>query len=207
MEFDELLKSFEHLIKENQNKDLFGSSNPSVAAERLCLDFLKARGYSVREPIVYPFKIKKLDDLIVLFGGLVQRHYPKNILPYTNDKRDRKIAKALVEGRMRDDNINRAAALQQCGQIIHTVFENLDRFNFEGVPSFGVFGQKNMGWVTDKALQLMNEKIKREEEINLEIYIKNLEKEESLQDDGGYTMEDLKAAEKRLEEAYGKEKG
>ena len=163
MDFDAFLGEMQKLITASQQGDLFG--NKKVFASKAmdtCEDFLKTNGYGVRKPIKYPDNINRLDDLINLFYTLLKGKYPDYLTPYSNTQRDRAIAKKFVTNRMEQDNISRADALKQCGSIIRTVFNSPHIFKFESPPTFGIFGQAEMGWITDRSLQIINDSIKKD---------------------------------------------
>ena len=135
MDFDKFLGEMQRLITASQQGDLFG--NKTVFAERTaeaCVEFLKEYGYSVRPPTIYSSKITKLDDLISMFYMLEKGIYDSHLLPYSNVKRDRAIAKSFVARRINDDGISKNTALQQCGLIIRTVFRHPEIFKFETPP-------------------------------------------------------------------------
>jgi hypothetical protein len=60
-------------------------------------------------------------------------------------------------------NLNKKQALCECAEIINTVFDREDDFNFNLPLSFEMFGQQSAGWITKKAIYIMNsEKEKRD---------------------------------------------
>jgi len=205
MDFDKFLGEMQKLITASQQGDLFG--NKKMFAEKsikVCVELLKGQDYSVRPPMGHPVKITKLDGLITMFYGFLRNTYEPHLLPYSNEKRDRAIAKAFVEGRVKTDMISRNAALQQCGLIIQTIFKHPEIFKFDTPPTFGILGQKEMGWVTDRAVQLINKEIAKDKEISLERAVDEMTKkiEESYR--MGYSLDELVAIQKKLEERHGK---
>jgi len=201
MDFDEFLGAMQKLITASQQADLFG--NKKVFAERsakAAAEFLKGEGYSVRPPINYPVEITKLDELLSMFYGLLSDIYEPHLLPYSNKKKDRVIAKAFIEGRMETDKISKNAALRQCGLIIQTIFRHPKIFKFKTPPTFGILGQKEMGWITDRAIQLINKRIVKDKEISLKKAIdkmtENIEKNCQM----GYSLEELTSIQRKLEE-------
>jgi hypothetical protein len=96
-----------------------------------------------------------------------EQHFPEFAVPYNKTAHDRKLAKLFVASRMEAEGISREKAMQQCASIIHTFFKHIDKFNLEITLSFGIFGQANMGWLTNKIIDLMNtDMLKREKEKN-----------------------------------------
>jgi hypothetical protein len=189
----------------SQQGDMF--SNKKMFSEQsadICVEFLKGQGYSVRPPMGYPVEITKLDDLITVFYGHLRNIYEPHLLPYSNDKRDRAVAKSFVEGRMETDMVSRHAALQQCALIIETIFKHPEIFKFETPPTFGILGQKGMGWVTDRAVQLINKAITKDQEISLMKAVDNMTKKIEENCQMGYSLDELVAIQKKLEEQDGK---
>jgi len=209
MDFDKFLGEMQKLIAASQQADLFG--NKEMFTEKsagICVEFLKGLGYSVRSPMIYPFKINKLDELIAMFYMLEKGIYDKHLLPYSNVKRDRAIAKSFVERRMQDDGITKSTAMQQCGLIIRTVFRHPEIFKFETPPTFGVFGQGDMGWVTERAVQIINKDIAKEATTAAERAAdKMTEKIEKVYTDIGFSAAQLDALREKLEDQYGKKEG
>ena len=199
MDFDKFLGEMQKLITASQQGDLFGNKDVFIdKSVRICEEFLKASGFSVRRPMNYPNKIKKPDDLIKLFYMLVEKNHEDYLSVSSNTSRDRAIAKAFVKHRIEDGNLDYNTALQQCGMIITQVFKRTDVFKFDTAPSFGIFGQGDMAWVTERAVQLINEDIKKEKEIfhkqTIDRMTEELEKESS-----GISLEELEKIRARME--------
>lgn len=201
MDFDKFLGEMQELIVASQQGDLFG--NKEMFAEqstKVCIEFLKGQGYSVRPPMGYPVKITKLDGLITMFYSHLRNIYEPHLLPYSNDKKDRAVAKAFVEGRVKADMISRNAALQQCALIIRTIFRHPEIFKFKTPPTFGILGQKEMGWITDRAIQLINKEIAKDKEISLERAVDEMTERIEKNYQMGYSLDELTAIQKRQEE-------
>jgi hypothetical protein len=141
-----------------------------TAEDRLvdaCLEFIFSRGYKLSENIIplHP-EIKNINDLINFFYNMFNRYHPDMLL-YKNNDQDRSIAKAFVESRKQAEGISDEMALAQCVEIIKVIFENEAKFNFTMPLSFSIFGQKNCYWITEFAVRMLNDKIKRDrEELN-----------------------------------------
>jgi len=140
--------------------DLFGADISSI--EKICGEFLQARGYVLRksENVISAKPIKNVQDLIEYFYMLQKKYHP-DIYIYRNRERDLSIASALIESRQRDDGLTKEAALKQCAAIIQTLFEEEDKFGFTTPITFGFLGQKNCGWITEMALTLLNDKMRK----------------------------------------------
>lgn len=136
---------------------------------KVCREFLEKRGYkTIRCRYTYP-KIKKSTDLIELFDALFTRNHPDLIAPYRKKSVDRTIAKRFVDARTKASNSSKEQALLECAEIISTIFKYESEFKFTMPLSFGMLGQEKCGWITDKAIQLMNQRKAREDEIRAEV--------------------------------------
>jgi len=176
-----ILHCIEEGLLETQQENLFGSE--SAGLDNACINYLRYKGYSVRKPLMPPYEIKKLNDLISLFYVFLSKHNKKGELVYKNEKQDLKIAKSLVESIQNTDGLSRQAAMKQCASIIQIVFKNIDRFKFNIPLTFGIFGQKNMSWVTELAIKIMNEKIAEYKEQAVEKKIEKIT--------AGYSKKDI----------------
>lgn len=204
MHFAGFLDEVQKLITAFQQGDLFGDKATLVEkSAEVCVEFLKGQGYSIGLPNSYPAKIIKPDELIAMFYGFVRDIYPKHLWSCSNGKRDRAIAKAFIERRMKEDNIDRKTAMNQCAFIIQTIFKRPDIFKFETPPTFGVLGQGEMGWLTERAVQLINKQVTKNEAIAVERAVDEMTKRiEETQI--GYSLEELEAIRKKLEAKDGK---
>ncbi len=129
---------------------------------KYCKNFLLSLGYKVVNPMKGDFKAKTIDDLFHLFYDLL-RHYHPEVEVYQNLDRDRKIASRFVEARILGGSISEKRALDECAEIILTVFRHEAEFNFNLPLTFEMFGQVSCGWITDKAIRIMNKTRERRE--------------------------------------------
>ena len=133
--------------------------------EDYCKEFLLKSGYRVVRPLKTRFKATREDDLFHLFYDRLKYYHPETSV-YSNLKRDRAIASRFVKARMELGDVSKEYALNECAEIILTVFEHEADFNFNLPLTFEMFGQANCAWITEKAIDIMNEKReKREAEI------------------------------------------
>jgi len=139
-----------------------------VRLENACVEFLKCRGYKVSKPQQYiNSKVKDLKDLVTLFYSLLDRKLDGTnyTMSYRNNlTKDLTIAKRFVESRMEANGISRDVALKECANIIQTVFKHYNDFNFKYLISFSIFGQKKLGWITEKAIHILNNSLRGEVE-------------------------------------------
>lgn len=115
-------------------------------------------GYKVSDPIVVDDKIVSLKDLRNYFYLCLWSKYPYRQSHYLegNWKSELRIFKLFVESRELS-GLNRFNAIQECVRIINTIFEYSDQFNFKNPIDIRVLGQDKSGWITQKALSIINE--------------------------------------------------
>jgi hypothetical protein len=123
---------------------------------KYCKEFLLDLGYKVVNPVNYKFKVTRIEDLFNLFYDRLEYYHPEMTGVYRNLNRDRATASRFVEARAKASGIDEKYALSECAEIILTVFEYEDEFNFNLPLTFEMFGQVNCGWITDKAVRIMN---------------------------------------------------
>lgn len=164
-EFDKLIQRIQDGITETFQSAVFdGSDFKHKSLIGACKEFLTEYGYKVIEPVKYVYNINNIDGLIHLFHALSDAKHPELLNNYRNLAKDRKIASLFVKARMEASNINKEKARQECAEIIKTIFEYESEFNFNIPLTFGILGQKNCGWVTDKAIQIINKKKQNKKE-------------------------------------------
>lgn len=150
-----------------QQNTIFGGSNDEILKN--CVEYLRHYGYTVISPKKFGKKIKNSRDLIEYFYELLNRKTPENYATSYNEIRDLKVAKSFVESRMAVSGASKEYALNECGEIVKTLFDNYEEFNFKYQLSFSIFGQSKLKWVTDRALQIMNKKLYEKEEEEAEV--------------------------------------
>lgn len=133
----------------------FLSPDPEKLA-KVCKGFLIFMGYKVVDPIERTFNVKNINDLITLFYAYLDYKHPELAGSHRNIKKDRAIAKRFLEARMEIGSLNKEYALNECAEIIKTIFDREPEFNFTIPLSFEIFGQQALGWITKKAVELMN---------------------------------------------------
>ena len=198
----EILDQMEACLSALKQTDIIGPNFNSI--DDLCIEWLKDRHYSVRPPIGYPVKITKLDEIISMFYDFLSTAYQKHLLPPSNIMRDRAIAKAFIEKRMEADKISRKDAMQQCALIVQTVLRTPEVFKFETPPTFGIFGQAEMGWITERAIKIINEQITKDQKFAVEKAVDEMTESIEKNYKMGYSLEELAACQKKLEGQYGK---
>jgi hypothetical protein len=121
-----------------------------------CKKLLTFVGYKIVEPVGKRYNVKDINGLIDLFYAYLDYKHPELIATHRNIKKDRALAKRFVDARMEAGNINKQQALNECAQIIQTIFEREPEFNFTIPLSFEMLGQDAAGWITKKAVEFLN---------------------------------------------------
>lgn len=191
-EFEKITKKIYDGWLETQQGSFLGDANTSFdSLTNACIEYLKFKGYKVVEPTKPKYNIKKLDDLIHLFYAFSDNRHPELMNNYRHIDRDRKIASALVRSRREATGYGMKVAMNECGEIIETIFEHEKEFNFTIPITFGILGQKNCGWITDKSIQIMNRKrLKAAEEKKVE-YIAKLDEKYDAEPDGFGDLDEI----------------
>jgi len=144
--------------------------------ENYCKEFLLESGYRVVKPLKARFKAKREDDLFHLFYDRLKYYHP-DLSVYSNLKRDRAIASRFVKARMELGDISKEYALNECAEIILTVFEHENDFNFNLPLTFEMFGQANCAWITEKAIGIINKKKEKREALIIDKMIEEYNNE------------------------------
>lgn len=132
-------------------------------------------GYQVTEPILVNDKVVTLKDLRNYFFMRLWSKYPNRYKYYVdNIKNEFRMVRLFVESR-EAKGLNRFNAVQQCVAIINAIFDHEEEFNFKNPIDIRVIGQAKAGWITEKALQIVNNKLLKEREKEAERKIAEME--------------------------------
>jgi len=129
-----------------------------------------------------------------LFYAYLDYRHPELAGTHRNIKKDRAIAKRFLEARMEIGSLNKEYALDECAQIIKTIFDREPEFNFTIPLSFEILGQQTLGWITKKAVEFMNfERELKEQKLIEAIQEKHVEKylKEHGEDSLGFDVDEL----------------
>lgn len=181
-----------------EQSTLFG--DPYENLELACVKFLKHRGYTVVIPKTFKTKIKTTQDLIELFYDRLNKMDVSNHKHSSTAGKDNAVAKRMLDGRMAATGASKEYSLGECGEIVNTLFDNLDKFNFKYSLSFSVFGQSKLKWVTDKIIDIMNEKKAKDNEKKAESIADEIIQNTDTSDLGFSDLDDIL---KRMEEENG----
>ena len=189
---DDILDEISCALKELDQDNVFVSlPERHSALLDACQRYLRYQGFKTIAPERRTYNIKKLDDLIHLFYSFSDHNHPELMNSYRNFGRDRKIASGMVKSRMEANGYGMPIAMNECADIIETIFNHESEFNFKIPISFGILGQKNCGWITDKAIQIINRKKIKAKEERRRNYIKELDKKYDAEPDGFGDLDEL----------------
>lgn len=132
-------------------------------------------GYQVTDPILADTKVVTLTDLRnYFFKRLWSKHPSSQQYSIDNIKSDLRLIRLFVEAR-EEKGLNRFNAIQQCVAIIDIIFNYEEEFCFKEPISIGVLGQAKSGWITEKALYILNTNLRKEEELEIERRVDEIE--------------------------------
>ena len=189
-------------VSESDQTNLY-SKGETPQLVMACIEYLKFKGYKVIQLPKGIDTVKSLDDLISFFYSILGRKHPGYVSDYRNIAENRAIAKRFVEARSKTSGISKKEALNECAEIIRTVFNNEYEFNFKHKITFRIFGQDKFGWVTDKAIQIINKNL----EVGYEEFAeKRREEMIDAQDKKDLGFGDLQEILDKLEKDNGREK-
>lgn len=190
LEFIDKLKS---IILMSEQVTIFNNGNCIDKIIEESIRYLRFKGFKISPPQIFKNKIINIDDLIRHFYSLLNNRESARYTTSYNIARDRATAKRFLCSRMLSTGASKEYALNECGEIISTVFKNEKEFKFKYAITFSIFGQNNFKWVTDKAIQLMNEGILERSEERAEILREKVIAAQSTDDLGFNDIDDLLA--------------
>ena len=138
---------------------LFGKPEMGQLDEA-CVKYLKFKGYKIIKPANRSHNVKTLNELICFFYSRLDSRHPECVNSYRSVIKDRVIAKKFIEARMKASDVNKKEALNECVEIIKVLFAYESEFHFKYEMNFKMFGQDKLGWITDKAIQIINRESK-----------------------------------------------
>lgn len=202
MSENEYIVNIRKAVSDSDQNNLY-SNGETPQLVIACIEYLKFSGYKVVQLPKYIRIIKSLDDLISFFYSMLELKHPGHVSDHRNIAENRAIAKRFVEARSKASGINKKGALNECAEIIRTVFNNEYEFNFKYKITFRLFGQDKFGWVTDKAIQIINKNLEVGYE---ELAEKMREKMIDVQDKKDLGLGDLQEILDKLEKDNGRKK-
>lgn len=168
-----------------------GQDNPTL--EEACIAFLKYKGYKVRSPVKFKYKINNLDDLINFFYVMLDSKHPEYVSTYRNVAKDRKIASLFLKNRIETTGNSKEIALKECAAIIASVFNHEKEFKFRTKIFFGMFGQKNLSWITEKAVSIINREADIKRDADRKRELERIEEEQMSNYKLGFSEDEIDA--------------
>lgn len=117
-------------------------------------------GYKVSDPIFVNGGVKTLKDLRNYFYMRLWKKYPGRQAYYVDMglSKELHLFKLFVESR-EVTGLSRLNAIQECVAIIDIIFDHEDEFGFRDPIDVRVIGQGKAGWITRKAVFILNKKV------------------------------------------------
>jgi len=182
------------------HQDMFkpGMSPEEIRIAEAKMILIKA-GYKIAEPLVVNESVNNLPELLNYFYMRLFTLYPQNQLTtIKNFQKDMELIRKFVEARK--VNMNEQSAIQECVAIIDVIFDHEEDFNFKHPITIGVLGQAKSGWITEKAVFILNRELVEKDEEEVERRMKEVE-------DDYEEKVDLKKTANRLDRILAKIRG
>lgn len=190
----EFINKIKAAIIASEQVTIFNNGNCADKIIEESIRYLRFKGFKVVAPQTFKYKINNIDDLIRHFYSKLNDKDSVRYSTSYNVSKDRAIAKRFLSNRMLVTGAGKEYALNECGEIISTVFKYEKEFKFKYAITFSIFGQDNLKWVTDKAIQLMNKGILEEGEEEAEALREKVIATQDTSDLGFNDIDDLLAA-------------
>jgi hypothetical protein len=142
-------------------------------------DLAVDHGYKVSDPAVVNDKVVNLLDLRNYFYRRLWNKYPNNQYVEGNIKSEMRAFKLFVESREKT-GLNRFNAIQECVEIINIIFDHADKFKFNRPIDLRVLGQGKAGWITHKAIIIMNDERQKRREKEVQEMISRHDEEQEI---------------------------
>ena len=156
--------------------------------EKACVSYLKSVGYKVAEkPVLH--KVHKLDELVDLFYHLMEFYHNDVCSLVSNRKKDRALVSSFIKNRQEELQCSFEEGLQDCANIIYSLFIFEERLGLNSSISISVFSP-NCNWLTDRVITILNDNKDVENEIKVEQLIR--EQEYKAEENSGFDLEKLR---------------
>ena len=102
--------------------------------------------------------VKDVSGLVDYFySRLFNKYEYLTRLTIRNRSKEMFIASKFIESRMVDGDISKNTAIQECVDIIDTIFEYEEEFCFKlPIKDISILGQGKLSWITQKAVEIIN---------------------------------------------------
>lgn len=116
-------------------------------------------GFRVLDAEIVNGKVNTVADLRAYFKQRLWVKYSDRDAHYMegNHEQEMRAFSLFVKAR-EETGLNKYNAIQECVAIIDTIFDCSDEFNFDRPIDIRVIGQGKAGWITQKAMLIMNKK-------------------------------------------------
>ena len=138
-------------------------------------DVLMEAGYKILSPITVDGSINTITKLCDYFYKRLYTKYPNRITKRVhNITKDMTLMNSFVECFM--DGASKARAIQEAIEVIDVIFDHEEEFNFKlDIVDTGILGQKAVGWITSKAIDILNKQRMKKESKKINDHVEALE--------------------------------
>ena len=134
------------LLSESKTNNLFGKDYLYDNLDKICVKYLKYRGFVVPNKVNYAYNITKIDQLIDIFYLNLYKYHPNSTKLYRDKVEDRRSSTAFVKSRQSASGTSRKEALNECATIIYKFFEYEEFVGFSGTISLSIFSVRKLRW-------------------------------------------------------------
>ena len=134
-------------------------------------------GYAVSELLMVNDRVVTLKDLRNYFFMRLWTKYPgRQTDYYENWQQEMRMMRLFVEA-IELRGLNKSNAIQRGIEIIDIIFNHEEEFRFKNPISIRVLGQGKSGWITGKAIEILNNRLEKRIEAELRQKAEELEYE------------------------------
>ena len=133
---------------------------------KACILYLEQNNYFVNKKPEITKGITNTAQLILWHYNLLIHKFGNSIQPNRNKVRDMVTAKQFISHIKESMCVGYEQALVICANIIKVVIHRYDEVGLHDrsmLSSFSIYGQNKLGWVTQKALNIINNDVEREQ--------------------------------------------
>jgi len=175
-------------VKDLDSAGFLGDNISEMEVEKACVSYLKSIGYKVAEkPILH--KVRKLEELVDLFYHCLEFYHNDVCSLVSNRKKDRVLVSSFMKSRQEELHCSFEESLQDCANIIYSLFIFEERLGLNSSISISVFSP-NCKWITDKVITILNDNKDVENEIKVEQMV--LSQETKAEENSGFDLEKLR---------------
>lgn len=138
-------------------------------------------GYKVSDPICVDEKVRTVENLRNYFYMRLWKKYPHRQSYHVDmglDK-ERRLFNLFV-GSREVTGLSKLNAIQECVAIIDIIFDHEEEFGFRDPIDVRVIGQGKAGWITRKALFILNRKVQEAMHQKFNRMVEKYEQEEKI---------------------------